>query len=101
MSSVIDLESEMISMTLNFYNNPVIPRNVVQIFVDSLIDFVQCKLMTLIKNLMSSQQFNDTQKVVNFLNRIDLYVNNIFEKFKNEHNRFFTYSENNLMIEPI
>ena len=41
---LIDLELELLVLTLSLYNNPVVPRNVVQFFIDTLTNFCNDKL---------------------------------------------------------
>lgn len=98
--NLVDLEHEMLFLTLSLYNNPTIPRNVVQLFVESLINIILSKCMIYIEKVMSTQQFSNTLEVLQFLKRIKTNFENIFSKFKNEHNRFLTYIEKGLMIEP-
>ena len=39
--SAIDLEWEMLLLTLRLYDNLAIPRNSIQIFVDTMMDFLK------------------------------------------------------------
>lgn len=48
MSNPIDLGAETMLLTLQLYNNLVIPRNVVQLVVDTIIHFVNVTYTNLI-----------------------------------------------------
>lgn len=39
-NSIINLEHELLLLTLSLYNNPVVPRNVVQVFIENISKFV-------------------------------------------------------------
>lgn len=94
----IDLDNEILKITLSLYNNPLIPRKVVQFFIDTLLFFTyKLFLPSLIFQL---KLLNTDDKVMHDINRIAEASKEIFEAYKNEHNRLKTYKEKGLLIDP-
>lgn len=93
------LENELVHLTLKLYNNPVIPRIVVQFFIDSLITFIFNVVLPIlvekIKLIGIEQELSD---------RIDEIISsfkNVFDQFKTEHRRFKMYEMKRILREPV
>lgn len=89
MSSIVDLEYELTLLTLHLYDNPALPRNSVQIFIDTLINFVNVTFRAYMK-----QQFLSYKLNVSTLSQIQLIFDTFetnLEKFSTEHKRFSLY----------
>lgn len=98
MASTRDLEFELLKLTLSLYNNPLIPRIIVQYFIDTLIAFIYNLFLPILIDHL--RLLNVDEKLVTDLNKIVNLTKEIFEKFKNEHQRFLVYKEKGLMIDP-
>ncbi|OXU18863.1 hypothetical protein TSAR_016859 [Trichomalopsis sarcophagae] len=95
----VDLETELLHLTLSLYNNPLIPRNVIQIFIDSLIKFTNSIFSEFLKQEIS-KYFKPDDSVINILG---ISLNNsktIFEKFSTEYLRFQMYEKKGLLMMP-
>lgn len=98
MESTIDLEYELLKLTLMLYNNPLIPRKIVQFFIDSLIRFIfNLFIRILIENI---KLIHKDEKVVQDVEKIVYACKEIFAKFQTEHRRFAMYRNKGLMIDP-
>ncbi|KAJ8685777.1 hypothetical protein QAD02_021570 [Eretmocerus hayati] len=96
----INLEYEMLVLTLCLYNNLVVPRNVVQMFTKTLIDFSTKTFAEHILHVMKySGQFND--EALKVMGDIFKNASNLLSKFDTERKRFEIYKEKNLLVEPI
>lgn len=99
--SSINLENELLKLTLYLYSNPVIPRNVVQIVMEAVTNFFSEAYL----NYMQQQiQLKSTTLHLRFAECVfDIMksTKSVFEKFSTEHRRFSVYKEKGLMIDPI
>ncbi|KAL7296461.1 hypothetical protein TKK_0010467 [Trichogramma kaykai] len=98
-SPLVDLEQELISLTLSLYSKSAVPRNIVQLFVDSLSNFVNNKLMTFMEQQFNSFQVNNSGDVSKTLKKLKVDIENVFSNFKDEYNRFSLYKTKKLMID--
>lgn len=98
MESPIDLEFELVKLTLSLYNNPPIPRKVVQFVIDTLISFVFNIVMPIL--IQNIKFIHKDHKVIEDIEKIVNACREIVQKFKNEHQRFNIYKEKGLMIDP-
>lgn len=89
MASIIDLESEMLLLTLSLYNNPALPRNIVQIFVDNIINFTNVTYRNYINQNLNLTSSKIDKQIVNFIQSIFDASKTIFDIFATEHQRFF------------
>jgi len=99
---MIDLESELLKLTLKLYNNKVIPRNAVQIFIDYLIEFTSTTYACFIKEKLnlSNHECPQAKSIVKDLDNAFASSKNILDLFQSEHLRFEMYRKKNLMIMP-
>lgn len=95
----IDLETEMIDLTLALYNNPVVPRNVVQLFVDTLINFTNTTFSNFIKQEMQKCSGHNDQ-ILNNISTLLRRSNTVFDKFSSEYLRFKIYEQKGLLMPP-
>lgn len=93
------MEHELLLITLSLYNNSVVPRNVVQLFVDTIINFVNNKLMNYIKEQLKHRLATNIDQVFSYIQDIEINIARVFDKFKNEYARFTMYKEKGLMID--
>ena len=94
---MIDLEHELLVITLMLYNNPLIPRNVVQLVIATFLGFINHSYMPFIVQHMKvhksySLEIDECRKKAMESARM------ISEKFKTEHRRFSYYEQKQLMI---
>lgn len=101
MSSIVDLESELLLLTLSLYNNPALPRNIVQIFVDNVINFTNVTFRNYVNQHLNFVSSNIDKQIVYQIQSIFDTSKAIFDKFATEHLRFSLYQEKGLMIQPI
>ena len=97
-SSVVDLEFEMLALTLKLYNNYVVPRNVVQLVINSMINFVTDKLMLFIQHQLKLNLVDEP--ILNKVQATFGLIKQIMNKFKTEHNRFSLYEKKGYMLQP-
>ena len=96
---MIELKSKMLSLTLSLYSNPVIPRNVVQDFVDKIIDFTNNSFTNYI-----NEQISFKCKDKQFLSNIEEILDStkvVLRQFETEYQRFSLYREMGLLTMPI
>lgn len=93
-----DLEFQLLTLTLTLYNNPLIPRKVVQFFIDTLIYFIYEIFFPII--IQQLQLVSKDKNVIADINRIMKASKEIFEKFRTEHQRLELYEEKGLITEP-
>ena len=96
-NTIIDLEKELLLLTLQFYDNPLIPRNVVQCLFDTLNNFINNVYINYLQQEIKIhyKDFNtDILKRVNDSSKI------IFEQFETEYKRFQLCQEKSLMNKP-
>ena len=98
MESSIDLEFELVKLTLSLYNNPLIPRKVVQFVIDRLISFVYNILIPIL--IQNIKLIHKDHKVIEDIKKIINACRGIVQEFKNERQRFNIHKEKGLMIDP-
>ena len=98
--SAIDLKNELLHFTLKLYNNPCIPRNVVQDFIDITIDFFCNKYIAFIKQQIERSLPDCPKKILGVIDGTFKQSTTIFEDFKTEHLRFNLYRKKNLLYDP-
>lgn len=76
-----DLEFQLLKLTLGLYNNPLIPRKVVQFFIDALILIIFDIIFPVITERLKTLN-NDN--VLDEVNQISRACKEIFDKFKSE-----------------
>ncbi|KAJ8678466.1 hypothetical protein QAD02_014253 [Eretmocerus hayati] len=99
MSFMQDFHSEILVLTLSLYNNPAIPRKIVQLVVDILTNFTNQTLMNVVLNLCKSSQNCDVgsvQVVENAFKNILTVMSN----FSSEHKRLEMYKNYGLLKMP-
>lgn len=94
----LDLDTEILKLTLTLYNNPLIPRAIVQFFIETLLCFIFDIFVPIVVKHLKSMNNND--KVIKDLEKISRAVKEIFEKYKTEYNRFETYKARGFILEP-
>lgn len=97
--SSLKLKNALIELTLSLYNNPVIPRKIVQFFIDSFISFIYNILFPIFIEKIKLVQSID-QKTLDHINAAINSTKQVFDKFSTEHKRFNVYKENDLMRDP-
>lgn len=98
MEPEIDLDYELLKMTLSLYNNPFIPRKIVQFFMDTLIFFIyEIFLKSIICHL---KNLNVDPKVLADIDRVAQAASEIFENYSTEDKRLDTYKSKGLITEP-
>ena len=100
MSDAIDLENEMLLITLELYDNQALPRSNIQSVVSTLIRFSSKTFMTWMKQELSKTFIGDFVSVILLLRNIVNHAHITFDKFKNEASRFQYYVSKELMIDP-
>ena len=100
MCTIIDLEYELQRSTLSYYNNPVVPRNVVQTIMENNIQYNN-KFRAYFET--STDLFPDvfTPTIRTYIKKIFDSVDQVFDKFSSENKRFARYIANGLMIVPV
>ena len=98
---MINLENEMLTLTLSLYSNPVIPRNIVQYFIDQVIHFTNVTYATYLQEQMKLKCRNVDKNVFECIQEILHSSKVIFKKFETEYQRFSLYKEKDLLIMPI
>lgn len=94
-----NLENELILLTLTLYNNPVVPRNIVQYFLSSTHNLIfKAQLPIVLAKIKLIHNIDEA--VLEEIKDIFASTQDIFYKFKTEHRRFKLYKEKGLMIEP-
>lgn len=93
---MIDLEKEILNLTLLLYNNPIIQRNTVQIFIDHLIDFTTIKYKQFLEKRLLTVSSHSDENMINEVKEIFNSSATVFEKFRTEHLRFTYHKEKNL-----
>ncbi|XP_051167361.1 uncharacterized protein LOC127285403 [Leptopilina boulardi] len=96
----MDLEMEMLKLTLGLYNNLSIPRNVIQIFVDSITNFVNVTYQNYILEKLTVE-FKEHHNIL--LDKVKEACDSsktIFDKFQTEYKRFALYEEKGLLFMP-
>lgn len=101
MSDIVDLEFEMIYLTLSLYDNPSLPRNIVQIFVDHIINFVNVKFRAYMKQQLNVSLKRLDANTSHQIQSIFDACKTILEKFSTECRRFFLYQEKGYLMQPI
>ena len=98
---MIDLEYEILNLILSLYSNPVMPRNVVQFFIDKIIHFTNEIYATYLREqvLLKFSRYDD--KLVGAIQEVLNSSKIIFNKFGTEYQRFLAYKERDLLIMPI
>ena len=97
---MINLENELLTLTLSLYSNPSIPRKIVQYFVDQIIHFTNTIYATYLREQMQLKFKNcDTQLFTNIQDILDS-SKIIFRKFQTEYQRFSLYQEKDLLAMP-
>ena len=99
--SSIDLEYEMLLMSLELYNCSVVPRNIVQKVISTTIHFSSKIFMSWVLNKLSHSCSSDISNVLDNLKIILSEADETFKKFKTEAARFQTYINRGLMINPV
>lgn len=93
----INLDYELLKITLSLYNNPLIPKKIVQFFIDTLIFFVyEIFLESIIYQLKKA---NVDAKVLAEIDRVAKATREIFENYSTETSRFNTYKTKGLILE--
>ncbi|KAJ8666379.1 hypothetical protein QAD02_008041 [Eretmocerus hayati] len=93
------IENEMMSLTLEISNNQLIPRSVVQEFVDKLISFSRKKMVEYVLKEVSSIPACD-KKTIDDVHRIFRECADIMAKFDTEFKRFEEYKQRGLLLMP-
>ena len=93
-----NLEAELLKMTSTLYNNSVVPRNVVQFFLSTLMHVIHVVYFSYVKEQLILSNVN--KGTIDKFDRILVSSMNIFDKFKSEHSRFALCIEKGLMIMP-
>lgn len=92
-----ELEKELLTFSLKLYSNQAIPRNIVQIVLESIVQlltnvynpFILIKMSTIIE-----------KNALNKLNSILQSSKLIFDKFSTESKRFSLYNDHKLLTNP-
>ena len=100
MSTLNDLEYEMLLSTLSYYNNPVVPRNVVQAVVENN-SRLNDKFQAYFEQSMTQLPSVFTDSVKKSVKNIFESAKEIFDKFDTEKKRFAYYTYKGLMIKPV
>lgn len=87
----LDLEFQLLKLTLSLYNNPLIPRKIVQFFIDSLINFIFEIFFPIVIHQLRIG--HDNEDVIKDIERIFKASKEIFAKFHSESHRLQTYKE--------
>lgn len=95
-----DIEDRLIWLTLSLYNNPLIPRMVVQFFIDNFINFIYNILFPILEDKIKDiSGINEDIRVK--LKEIFASTRDIFTPFTTEYNRFELYKKRGLMKDPL
>ena len=98
---MIDLDNEFLTLTLSFYSNSVIPRNIVQDIVDKIIQFTNTTYMSYLCEQMQLKFSNYDKKLFSDIQEILDRSKNTLNKFKTEYQRFSLYKQNDLLTTPV
>lgn len=96
----IDLESELIHLTLRLYSNPVIPRNVIQLFVTMLICFVTNIVLPFTERYLVQTFPHLASDITSAMRNLKDRINSVLRNFDTEHKRFSLYKRKGLYSEP-
>lgn len=96
---LVNLENQLILLTLNLYNNPVVPRNVVQYFITSMDRFMFQTYVPIA--LAKIKTIQNVETVLDAIKEVFASTQGIFDQFKTEYLRFDVYKKRGLMIEPL
>ena len=96
----VNLEHEMLKITLELYNNSHIPRNAVDAIVKLLITFLTVTYKTYINENLKLRKINNEDYLKN-LEEIFVESKKIFDMLNSEYARFKIYIEKKLMIMPV
>ncbi|KAJ8673559.1 hypothetical protein QAD02_004821 [Eretmocerus hayati] len=97
---LIDLEQEMLVLTLSLYNTLLIPRNVVQTVTKSLIDFTIDKFANYLLQQMEHSAKLDTETLTVMKDIVKNAASSL-NKFETERKRFDIYKKEQLLVEPV
>ena len=100
-TKVVDLEYEMLLLTLELYSCDVVPRNIIQKFIDMLINFSSNTFMSWVENKLTKSYNNDSFDPRGNLRTILSEARKTFKQFDTEYSRFQLYINKGLMIEPV
>ena len=95
---MIDLEKEMLTVSLKLYGDTTIPRKVTQSFINILIDFTTNTFVSFIKEQIICKP--NSEKCYN-LEEIVKYYKTVFDLFSTEHKVFALYRKRNRFNIPI
>ena len=98
MLSINELEFEVLRLTLELYNNPVVPRNVVQFFIDTLTKFINDVYLNSLQKQVEKILQNESEKALRKINLIFTQYKEVFEKYSTEYSRFKIYEQKGLVI---
>ena len=82
-TSIVDLDYEMLSISLELYDNPIVPRNIVQKIITTLINF-STKTLTWVEKKLNEKCQNDISNVLISLKSVMSEADEIFNKYKTE-----------------
>lgn len=85
-----DLESQLVNFTLSLYNNPVIPRNVVQHVIDGIINFIVNSYTPLLQKEIEFKLEKYGEPSYNDLDAIFSKSRGIFKNLSTEYLRLKT-----------
>ncbi|KAJ8680504.1 hypothetical protein QAD02_016291 [Eretmocerus hayati] len=99
MSFVSKFENEMMVLTLEMYNNQLIPRSVIQEFMDKLI-LVSRKIMVDCVLEEASSMPTCDRKTIDIINSLFKVCAEVMKKFDTEYKRFEMYKHKKLLMMP-
>lgn len=100
MFALSDLDYELCKLTLSLYNNPYLPRNIVQFFVDSLIHFIYNIFLPLILLIIKFKLPQGSDELYDNIKNALQSTQKVFDNYKSEYQRLQHYKSLKLMVEP-
>ena len=97
---MIDLKQELLSISLTFYSNPTLPRNIVQNFLNTLINFTSNVFAKYIEEQIQLKRTSYEEKVLEDFKNIVESSKNVFALFNTEYKVFSYYEEKGLLMMP-
>lgn len=97
----VDLERELLNISLSLYDNDLIPRNIIKFFMKTLIKFNNSFQEFTLQRMNESFKHHLGPKSYQIMKNIFNEYNEIIKKFDSEYKRFEIYKNQQLIFLPI